>query len=116
MQVTMDLAYTTRDSMAVSMDYMNNVAVVHAAAITRDWDFHAAAQSFFWDWICSGYTTYTTFGRGYFPKSPSLGDTVTAAALAAVYVKTSQDWALVKENPDFVKGARAVHAVGHLRY
>lgn len=31
---------------------MNNVAIVHAATISRDLKYHLTAQSFIWDWIC----------------------------------------------------------------
>ena len=31
---------------------MNNIAMTHAATISRDLKYHLTAQSFIWDWIC----------------------------------------------------------------
>lgn len=104
---TFELAFSDRDSMAVSLDYMNNAALVHAAVITDDWSFHAAAQSWIWDWICSGDVTYTTFGRAYHPESPMLGDTALAAALAAVYVHAAEKWDVASSNQQMITGVHA---------
>jgi Glycosyl hydrolase family 9 len=62
-RTTFELAFAERDSMAVSADYVNNVALVHAATVTKDWAFHAAAQSWIWDWICSGEVRRLALGR-----------------------------------------------------
>lgn len=104
-RTTFELAFAERDSMAVSPDYMNNVALIHAASITKDWSFHAAAQSWIWDWICSGDVKYTTFGRGYHPESMFLGDTVLAAAAAATYVHSVREWDKANVNREFMTGA-----------
>lgn len=104
MRVTFELSYGERDSMAVTPDYMNNAAVVHAASVTRDWSFHSAAQSFFWDWICSGDVKYTTFGRSFHPEAPAMGHSAMAAALAAVYVHNAEKWQLAAKNDDFLRG------------
>lgn len=104
-RMIMDLSFAERDNMEVSSGYLNNVALVHAATITKDWQFHSAAQSWIWDWICSGDVTYTTFGRAYHPESPMLGNTALAAAIAAVYVHSAEKWELVSQNKDFMTGA-----------
>ena len=101
-----DLAFQERDSMAVGVDYMNNVALVHAATITYDWAFHSAAQSWIWDWICSGDVKYTTFGRAWHPESMMLGDTAMAAAIAATYVHGARGWDKAASNEHFMTGAR----------
>jgi hypothetical protein len=44
--------YADLDVPGVGWDYMNNLAVMHAATITRDIRYHLTAQSFIWDWIC----------------------------------------------------------------
>ena len=108
MRETFQLAYEERDSMAVSMDYLNNVALVHAAVITKDWSFHSAAQSWIWDWICSGDVTYTTFGRAFHPESMMLGDTTMAAAITAVYVNAARKWQTAQLNSYFLTGAMVV--------
>ena len=105
MRETFQLAYEERDSMAVSMDYLNNVALVHASVITKDWSFHSAAQSWIWDWICSGDVTYTTFGRAHHPESMMLGDTTMAASIAAVYVNAARKWKTAELNNYFLTGA-----------
>jgi hypothetical protein len=104
-RTTFELAFAERDSMAVSVDYLNNVALVHAATITRDWAFHSAAQSWIWDWICSGDVKYTTFGRAWHPESMMLGDTAMAAAIAATYVNAARGWKKASENEHFMIGA-----------
>jgi hypothetical protein len=104
-RTTFELAFAERDSMAVSPDYLNNVALVHAATITRDWGFHSAAQSWIWDWICSGDVKYTTFGRAWHPESMMLGDTAMAAAIAATYVHAAEGWKKASENANFMTGA-----------
>jgi hypothetical protein len=76
------------DSMNTNQHDFLNAAIVHSAIGVPDQsnaDFHAAAQSFAWDWICSGDVKYTTFGRAFLPKSPLLGDTMLAAALTDIY-------------------------------
>jgi hypothetical protein len=90
-------------------------------AIVQDWSFHTAAQSWIWDWICSGEVKYSTYGRGWHPQSPMLGDTALAAALAATYVHAVRDWGKSHLNRNFMNGARRgsacvrgrCHAVGH---
>jgi hypothetical protein len=44
--------YADLDVPGVSWDYMNNMAVTHAATLSSDLRFHLIAQSFIWDWIC----------------------------------------------------------------
>ena len=109
-RTTFELAFADRDNMAVSADYVNNVALVHAATITKDWSFHSAAQSWVWDWICSGEVTYTTFGRAYHPEAPMLGDTALAAAAAATYVHAARRWGDAKLNDLFLSGACLHHS------
>ena len=76
---------------AVSEDFVLNAALVHMAVITGAGEFHAAAQSFAWDWVCKIGITYTPFGRAYVPDAPLLGDTAFAAALSQLYaVKTAR--------------------------
>jgi len=87
MSDTMDAAFAERDSMAASRDYFANAAAVHAATRSADYKFHAAAQSFLWDWACSGDVKFTTLGRAFYYLSPTLGDTVEAAGLAAMYAR-----------------------------
>jgi hypothetical protein len=111
MRTTFKLSFAERDSMAVSMDYLNNVALVHAAVITKDWSFHSAAQSWIWDWICSGTVTYTTFGRAHNWESMMLGDTTMAAAIAAVYVNAARKWKTAELNDYFLTGALMLHDV-----
>lgn len=106
-RTTFELAFAERDSMAVSMDYLNNVALVHAAVVTKDWSFHSAAQSWIWDWICSGAVRYTTFGRAHHPESMMLGDTVMAASIAAAYVHAARQWAPAELNNYFLTGVDA---------
>ena len=108
-RTTFELAFAEHDSMAVSADYVNNVALVHAASFTKDWAFHAAAQSWVWDWICSGEVTYTTFGRAYHEEAMMLGDTALAAAVAATYVHSVQDWPKAELSPTFLTGAMPLH-------
>jgi hypothetical protein len=110
-RTTFELSFLERDSMAVSVDYINNVALVHAAVITKDWSFHSAAQSWIWDWICSGDVKYTTFGRAHHPESMMLGDTVMAAAIAAVYVNAARAWTHARLNTDFLRGVLALSVV-----
>jgi hypothetical protein len=74
------------DTSTVDLDYVLHVGVVHAAVITFTWDFQAAAQSFVYDWICSGNVEYTRFGRAYDEDAPYLGDTALAAGLAQLYI------------------------------
>ena len=107
---TFALAFAERDSMAVSPDYMNNVALVHAAVTTFDWSFHSAAQSWIWDWICSGDVRYTTFGRAFHADSPQLGDTAMAAAIAATYVHAARSWDKASSNEQLMTGAPAAVA------
>lgn len=107
MRTTFKLAFAERDSMAVSIDYLNNVALVHAAVITKDWSFHSAAQSWIWDWICSGNVRYTTFGRAHHPESMMLGETTMAAAIAAVYTNAARKWKTAELNDYFLTGALA---------
>ena len=69
----------------VDQDYVLNMGIVHAAVNTFNWEFHAPAQAFIWDWICSGKVDYTNFGRAFAEEAPLLGDTVMAASLAQLY-------------------------------
>jgi hypothetical protein len=80
-----DAALAEEDSNSVSLDYMLNAGIVHAALNTETWDWHSRAQSFVWDWVCSGDVEYTTFGRAFVTAAPMLGDTVLAAGLAQMY-------------------------------
>jgi endoglucanase len=89
MSALMDRAYADLDVMDTSSAYFSNAAVVHAAVMGSDYKFHAAAQSFLWDWTCSGQVRNTLLGRAYLDASPMLGDTVEAAALAAMYARHS---------------------------
>jgi hypothetical protein len=74
MKVTMDLA-TTLQLLAVSPDYEQRPSGIFALRRSHArLDFHAAAQSFFWDWICSVAVTYDVWWL--LPQSASLGDTV----------------------------------------
>jgi hypothetical protein len=100
--------------MAVSLDYLNNVALVHAAVVTRDWSIHSAAQSWIWDWICSGSVRYTTFGRAHHSESPMLGDTAMAAAIAAVYVNAAIKLNMTDANGHFLTGAMLSRSLGYL--
>lgn len=98
--------YSDLDVPGVGWDYVNNLAVTHAATITRDIRFHLAAQSFIWDWICDDEVVkYTRNGRAYFFQTPHLGSTAGAAAMAALYVKANKDWYFVQENAALVKSA-----------
>jgi hypothetical protein len=74
----------------------------------QDWSFHTAAQSWIWDWICSGDVTYTTFGRAWHPRSSFLGDTALAAAMAATYVHSVRNWDKANLNSQFMQGALLV--------
>lgn len=78
-------AIAEHESSTVSLDDVVNAGVVHAATITYLWEFQEAAQSFAYDWICSGTATYTRFGRAFDPAAPLLGDTALAASLAQIY-------------------------------
>jgi hypothetical protein len=71
-----------------------NMGIIHAAVNTFNWEFHAPAQTFIWDWICSGKVEYTTFGRAFAEASPMLGDTVMAASLAQLYAIKMKGWDL----------------------
>jgi hypothetical protein len=82
------------DSMNINQHDFLNAALVHSAIGVPDQsdaDLHAAAQSFVWDWICSGDVEYTTFGRAFLPKSPLLGDTMLAASLAHIYASKASE-------------------------
>lgn len=83
----MDRSFAELDVMETSTTFYSNAAVVHAAVMGSDYKFHAAAQSFLWDWVCSGQVRNTLLGRAYHETSPMLGDTVEAAALAAMYAR-----------------------------
>lgn len=93
MSITMALSYDELDIPAVSANYMNNVALVHAATVDKSLQFHDAAQAFFWDILCNGkWQERSPKGRVLLKESPMLGSTVTAAALAAAYVNVNQNW------------------------
>ena len=94
--------------MTVSADHVTNIAAVHAASLTKDWGFHTAAQSWIWDWQCSGGVTYTTFGRAYHPDSPLLGDTALAAAGAAIYARIARRWHKARLYKGFLDGMPSV--------
>ena len=85
MQLSWQLATAEHDTNIVNQHYFLNAAIVHSAILASNADFHAAAQSFVWDWICSGGVEYTTFGRAFLDTAPLLGDTTLAAALAQIY-------------------------------
>jgi cellulose synthase/poly-beta-1,6-N-acetylglucosamine synthase-like glycosyltransferase len=118
MDVLMDLAFGEQDVLAVSYDYMPNAAVVHAASITKSHKFHSAARSFLWDWTCSGEATTTARGRGYYDKSPYLGDSMAVAALAAVYARNSAGFASGAEKEGYYCFAETQgrYALGAGRY
>jgi hypothetical protein len=79
-------AAAEQDASFVSADYVLAAGVVHAAMSTTTSEWHAGAQSFVWDWVCSaGTAEYTALGRAYAPAAPPLGDTAFAAALAQIY-------------------------------
>jgi hypothetical protein len=86
-----DMVDSTKDAQAeesthiIDQDYVLNMGVVHAAINTFNWEFHAPAQTFIWDWICSGKVEYSHFGRAWAEETPLLGDTAMAAALAQLY-------------------------------
>jgi hypothetical protein len=104
-KTTMALAFKDLDSPATDVNYVNNLALVHAATVSKETSYHLSAQSFIWDWICDEERIkYTRNGRAYYFNSPYLGNTATAAALAAVYVKANRDWSYVKDNKALVKG------------
>jgi hypothetical protein len=78
-------AVEEEDTHIVNQDYVLNAAVVHAAVNTYNWEFHAPAQSFIWDWICSGKVRYSKYGRAWAEEGPYMGDTAMAASLAQLY-------------------------------
>jgi hypothetical protein len=76
------------DAPGVAPNYVYNVAVVHAATLTRDYTFHTTARSLFWDWLCDrDLVARTPAGRFRDPALPLLGSTAAVASLAAVYAK-----------------------------
>lgn len=77
-------AIAEEDSMAVNLDSVTNLALVHAATLLWTWEVNAPAQSFIYDWICSHEVEYTPTGRAWTASSSKTGDGVTAAALAQV--------------------------------
>ena len=106
LEVTMDVAFMALDEPGVSTDYVNNLALIHAATISREVQYHLPAQSFIYDWICdSDVIKYTRNGRAFHFRSPHLGSTAAAAAMAAVYIKRNKDWRFVADNPELIKGA-----------
>lgn len=48
---------------------------------------------------------YTRNGRAYFFRTAWLGSTAGAAAMAALYAKTTKGWYFVEETPALIKGA-----------
>lgn len=80
------------DTFIVDQDYVLNIGLVHAAINTFSYEFHEPAQTFVWDWICSGHAKSTPLGRALAPDSPYLGDTVMAAGLAQMYAVKMQYW------------------------
>ena len=80
------------DTFIVDQDYVLNLGLIHGAVLTFEPDFHDAAQTFTWDWICSGHADQTDLGRALAPDSPYLGDTVMAAALGQLYSVRMQFW------------------------
>lgn len=116
MEATMDLAYADRDIPGVSWNYVNNMAVVHAATLTRSVRYHEPAQSLVWDWLCDGdQVSYTRNGRAFYFETPHLGSTVGAAALASVYIHKSKDWSVVRDNQALMRGIQCF-AVEQGRY
>jgi hypothetical protein len=85
------------DTFIVDLDYVLNIGLIHAATLTYSYELHEPAQTFVWDWICSGHADQTPLGRSYAPDSPYLGDTVMAAALAQMYSVKMQYWDGLKE-------------------
>jgi hypothetical protein len=105
LDITMDLAFQALDAPGIDVDYVNNLALIHAATISKETQYHLPAQSFIYDWICNHeQIKYTRNGRAYFFRSPHLGSTAAAAAMAAVYIKANKDFLLVTENTAMVKG------------
>ena len=51
----------------MDLDYVLNVGIVHAALNTFSYEFQTPAQTFVWDWICSGHPDYTNLGRACVP-------------------------------------------------
>jgi cellulose synthase/poly-beta-1,6-N-acetylglucosamine synthase-like glycosyltransferase len=90
MRILKGAAYNERDDLSVTPDYLNNAAAVHAAVLTDDPEFHSVAQSFLWDWICSGEARYNKYGRAWYRRSPRLGSTVMVAALAELYTRSPE--------------------------
>ena len=90
MKLLMGVAYSERDDLAVTPDYLNNMAAIHAASISDGPAFHATAQSFIWDWMCSGMAVYSRRGRAWYKNSPLMGGTMMTAALAKLYSTTPQ--------------------------
>lgn len=88
MRILKGTAYNERDDLATTPDYLNNAAAVHAAILTDDPEFHSVAQSFLWDWICSGEAKYNKYGRAWYKESPRLGSTAMVAALAEIYSRS----------------------------
>jgi hypothetical protein len=109
---TMALAFKDLDSPATDINYVNNLALVHAATVLKESSYHLSAQSFIWDWICDDERIkYTRNGRAYYFNSPYLGNTATAAALAAVYIKANRNWAYVADNKALVKGVPSLQCL-----
>jgi hypothetical protein len=90
-------AKAEEDTFIVDHDYVLNLGLIHAATITFEPDIHDAAQTFVWDWICSGHADQTNLGRALAPDSPYLGDTVMASALAQMYAVKMQHWDGLKQ-------------------
>lgn len=110
MSVTMDLAYLDLDIPGVSWDYVNNMALVHAATISGSSKFHEPAQSFVWDWVCdSDQVKYTRNGRAFYFQTPHLGATAAAASLAALYAKVNAGNDAVAGNRVMIRGALQRH-------
>lgn len=105
--------YAELDFPGLSWDYMTNLAVTHAATLTQDAQYHTAAQSFLWDWLCDDEAVqYTRAGRAFFPGTPHLGSTAGAAAMAALYVHSARESQFLADDLAMVRGAvpHYVHA------
>lgn len=103
--------YSELSMPGTSWDDMSNIAVTHAATISRDVRYHLEAQSFLWDWICDGdLVQYTRNGRAFFEGTPHLGATAAAAAMAAVYAHSERNSQYLADDLAMTRGATAAAA------
>jgi hypothetical protein len=62
------------------------------------------------------FVKYTRNGRAYFFQTPQLGSTAAAAAMAALYVKSTKGWRVVEENPALIKGMSTLFFIFSLAF